>query len=270
MITFLFWNTCGNAPAKTIASIARAYDVDMLLLAECSLSIAEMLDALNQKEKLAFHASPSLCERITIYSRYSHQYIQAVDESDYYTVRHIRLPARQDFLLAVVHLRSKWHQDRDSQTLESADLADDIRATEKRAGTQKSLLVGDLNMNPFEPGVAGAKGLHAVMTRERAIKGDRTIAGKQYPFFYNPMWGLYGDVAEGPPGTYHYEATTQLAYFWHMFDQVLVRPELIPFFDPKTVKIIETADGINLLTKRGIPDKKQASDHLPLLFKLKL
>jgi hypothetical protein len=104
------------------------------------------------------------------------------------------------------------------------------------------VLVGDLNMDPFEEGVVKANGLHAVMTRRLAGRQTRTVQGRVYPLFYNPMWGLYGDSSAGPPGTYFYEPSGHVGYFWHLFDQVLLRPDLLRFFRNESLCIL-TEDG---------------------------
>jgi len=55
-----------------------------------------------------------------------------------------------------------------------------------------------------------------------------------------------------------------------MFDQVLIRPSLIDIFDVKELKIITTTGTEMLLSDTGIPNKRVASDHLPLVFELSL
>jgi hypothetical protein len=130
--------------------------------------------------------------------------------------------------------------------------------------------VGDLNMNPFETGVVGANGLHAVMSRSLARRTARTVNGISYPFFYNPMWSRMGDSSAGPCGTFYYERSEQVVYFWNTFDQVLLRPELLDRFDIEHLVVPTTAGGTPLVTSDGRPDKKSASDHLPLVFELDL
>lgn len=122
-------------------------------------------------------------------------------------------------------------------------------------------------MNPFETGVVATSGLHAVMTRTIATKKGRVVQKDYYPYFYNPMWNLFGDYTDGPPGTYYYYNSDHLSYFWNMFDQLLIRPNLLPFFRNETLKIVDKVGSKNLLTPTGIPDKKM-SDHLPIIFKL--
>ena len=51
-----------------------------------------------------------------------------------------------------------------------------------------------------------------------------------------------------------------------MFDQVLVRPDLLSGFDEKKTKIITKTNFCSLLTKTGIPNKSAISDHLPIFF----
>ncbi len=125
-------------------------------------------------------------------------------------------------------------------------------------------------MDPFEPGMVGAPGLHAIMSRQAASRGQRQVQGESRTFFYNPMWSFLGDLSAGPPGTYYRAPSEQLSYFWHMFDQVLVRPELLDRFDGKDVTVLTTAGDLSLLNSNHIPDSRQGSDHLPLLFRMNL
>jgi hypothetical protein len=139
---------------------------------------------------------------------------------------------------------------------------------EEKVGHTRTLLVGDLNMNPFDPGVSGAQGFHAVMSRRVAQRGSRTVRGKRYPLFYNPMWGLLGDRSVGPCGTYFLHSSKPNNYFWNMYDQVLLRPALADRL--AELRILDSDGENSLLTRNGLPDKQQASDHLPLLFRLDL
>jgi hypothetical protein len=82
-------------------------------------------------------------------------------------------------------------------------------------------------MNPFEDGIVAANGLNAVMSRDVAARESRRVQRKDYTFFYNPMWGHFGDATDGPSGTFYRGSSEQVEYFWHMFDQVLIRPERV-------------------------------------------
>ena len=88
--------------------------------------------------------------------------------------------------------------------------------------------------------------------------------------FYNPMWGRFGDESVGPPGTYYYSSSDNLSYFWNIFDQVLIRPVLMPFFNEERMKVLTRVGDKSLLTTNGLPDADAVSDHLPLVFRLDL
>ena len=47
MPTIAFWNVNTRVPADRVAALARERDVDVLVLAECTTPLAELLHALN-------------------------------------------------------------------------------------------------------------------------------------------------------------------------------------------------------------------------------
>jgi len=270
MVTFLFWNLNRQPIPHLVAQLAHQHAVDILMLAECVFAPAELLQRLNATFINYHYASAdSFCERIKIFTRFSPKFIRKKEEDNYTTIRHLELPEKPDILLAVSHLRSKLHATEHDQLRNCERLAGQIRYVEKQIGHQKTVLVGDFNANPFETAMISARSLHTVMTRQIAQKGTRKILGQEYPFFYNPMWGVWGDnnLEQHPPGTYYWTKNLDVEFFWHMFDQVLIRPALLNYFDNRNLQILRTAGEVSLVTKNGLPDKSK-SDHLPLLFKL--
>lgn len=270
MLTFLFWNLGRNKRVEALARLARSHDVDVLMLAESPASPVELLGRLNDDGRAAFHYNPGNCERVSIFSRFAKSSWRPMLETNRVSIRQIKLPGRPDLLLAAVHLRSKLHQTdaSTSQMLAVTELARDIARMEAKLGHRRTVLVGDLNMNPFEHGLVAAAGLNATMDRRIAARAERTVEKKGYPFFYNPMWSLLGDASPGPPGTYYRGESSQVAYFWHMFDQVLLRPDLLPSFENQSLEILDSDGTATLLKKSGAPDEAAGSDHLPLVFRL--
>lgn len=269
MITFLFWNLNQKHLPGTVANLVVHYQVDVLMLAECVIAPANLLMTLNQADTEYYYAS-GMCKRIELFTRFPSEFVEPVFETDILTIRHLVLPGRIDILLAVTHLPSKLHWSEDSQALACVGLANRIADEEQLIGHSRTVLVGDLNMNPFESGVVSASGLHGVMCREIARKSARTVHGQVYPFFYNPMWSLLGDASPGVPGTYHYSNAEPKVFFWNMFDQVLIRPALLNAFRNEELAIVQHDGTLPLLSASGLPDKKNFSDHLPIMFKLHL
>jgi endonuclease/exonuclease/phosphatase family metal-dependent hydrolase len=157
----------------------------------------------------------------------------------------------------------------EDQILGSTRLAGYIRHAEHKVGHARTVVIGDFNMNPFEAGVVGSEGLHAVMDRRIAATSSRKVQGETRDYFYNPMWANFGDAGSTPPGTYFYDASgREVNYFWNMFDQILVRPALLPCLSTDSVSVVTEIEGDSLLDERGRPDREIGSDHLPVVLRL--
>ena len=273
MIRFLLWNLNGKPLEKTVANLARRHDVDVLILVECKTPVRKMLEALNSGSMALFRLpfSPDIGRKTVVYTRFSEKFTKPVyEDGDRLVIWRLVLPIREDILLAAVHFRSKLHQSDDSQAHGCIELANIIRRMESEHRIDRTVVVGDLNMNPFEAGMVSAVGFNATSTRHVAERNNRVVDGRQYPFFYNPMWQCLGDRKNGPPGTYYYGNAEHVCYFWNVFDQVLIRPALLDRFRSEELEIL-THDGENsLVSANGRPNHQTASDHLPIIFALDL
>jgi endonuclease/exonuclease/phosphatase family metal-dependent hydrolase len=249
--------------------------VDVLVLLECAIQVGDLLAALNLGDGgPIFHYAPNRAEApeesIKIFTSFTPEFLDPLEDGARHTIRRLRLPMCMDIVLAALHLPSKLHSGESSQILACSQWAETIAQAERRAGHTRTVVVGDLNMNPFEAGVVGAGGFHATMARAEALRGQRTVSGQQYPFFCNPMWGCFGERGETPAGTYFHDSGEHVSYYWNMFDQVLLRPSLVERLSTDGVEIVTHAGAVSLLSANGRPDRSVASDHLPILFGLEL
>jgi hypothetical protein len=263
---FLFWNINRKPLADFVGQIAHARAAEVVILAECEIDAADLVRTLNQRAPGGFHYSPGANRTFSVFVRFSPQFLQPRFGSDRVSIQHLSLPARSPVLLAMAHLPSKLYWSGDSQAFESAELARQITTEEDKVGHQRTVLVGDFNMNPFEPGVVG--GLNCVPTRQLAARGVRTVQGREYRMFYNPMWSHFGDATRDTAGSYFYSGAEHVNYSWHIFDQVLIRPELAQHFDPRKVEILDGVGDHSLVHDDGRPDSVAGSDHLPVIFEL--
>lgn len=140
---------------------------------------------------------------------------------------------------------------------------------EEENDTCKSIVVGDFNMNPFDEGMVSALSFNAVMCANIAYKESRKIFGEERKFYYNPMWHLMGNHFKLCKGTFYYTTETD-SFYWYTYDQVILRPSMIEKFDMNELKILDNINEKSLLTESYIPDKKRISDHLPIIFKLRM
>lgn len=271
MISILFWNVGRRSVGNRVARLAHRHAADWLILAEVNDDPAEVLLQLNEGNAASpFRFAAGVSEAVRIFVRFSSEYVEPVRESARYSIRAVRMPARQEILLVATHLPSLLHMSRESQMGEFFELSRAIREAETARGHQRTMVVGDLNANPFSDPVVSAAGMNAVMTRIVAKRDARTVQGRQYPFFYNPMWSCLGERDGTPPGSYYYDSGEDVQHFWHTFDQVLIRPSLMDAFDDSTLRILDSDGHESLLSATGKPDRKGASDHLPIHFCLKV
>ena len=179
-----------------------------------------------------------------------------------------KTPSRPNLLVASVHLPSKVGGGDANviQATRAQTVAREIAGFEDTESSRDTILVGDFNMNPFDPGLVTVNCLHGHMTRELARRDDRNYLGESYRRFYNPMWGLFGDRTPGPAGTYYWESYNITNQHWAILDQVLLRPSLIDKLDD--LRILDNDGSESLLGPNGYPTKDHVSDHLPVFFRL--
>lgn len=270
LVSFLFWNLGKRPLEERLARIVASEQVDVVLLAECAGSTQTYLAALDAACGVAYEEPPYLSDRLRVLTRLpSSQFNNRFDDpTGQLTIRELAIGPPPGILLAIAHLTSRLNYEVQDQALEATVIARDILETENRFGSRRTILVGDLNMNPFDAGVVGAQALHAVNVRTVANRGERTVRGRSYPFFYNPMWGHFGDRTSGPPGTFYLGAGKPVNPYWQMYDQLLLRPDLMSSLSE--LRILDYDGTASLLTRAGLPDAREGSDHLPLLFRLAL
>jgi len=271
MVNFLFWNLKKKHLEQFVANLAKRHEVDVIMLIESELKPSVLLGLLNDSKESQYHySSKSLCSKVQIFTKFSDNFIRPLEEDDRLTIRKLELPGLTGILLAVTHFPSKFNWDSEDQASYCPILVSSILKAESTAGHNRTVLVGDLNMSPFEKGVIGAFGLHAVMSRIVAGKRKRIVQKTESQFFYNPMWRLFGNSAYGPLGTYYRHSSKPNEYFWYIFDQVLIRPDLLDRFDDEDLELLTSDGTTSFISSDGIPDANIASDHLPILFKLML
>ena len=272
LVSFLFWNM-GNRPLQErLAKMVRAHDVDIVMLAECAVSPNDVETALRQQTAHNYWLAPSNNEEKTrVFSRLEQSALihQFTDYTQRLSIRSLHLSGQtEDTLLAVVHLPSRINFSDDDQMLMAQETANDIRRIERKTKITRTILVGDFNMNPFDAGMVAAQSFHGMMTKQLAQKGERKVQRKSYRFFYNPMWRFFGDDADTLSGTYYWQASNPVNHFWNLYDQVLLRPELMHLL--RELLILDSDGETSLLTRGGIPDRVIGSDHLPIYFQLEL
>ena len=287
-LTFLFWNLDNRNVKATLFRLVQAHNVDVIALAESQhpdTTSGAIVSGLNPAYPAVDYADGGgFCERIRIFTRKPVDGAVALIETDKYTIRRLHLPGYKPVTFVAAHLLSLKEASEQTLTTELELFAADIRRVEDQLAHRRTIVVGDLNQNPFAVGVVSAAGLHGVMSQRIAREETRTVQGRDYPFLYNPMWSRMGERSQPaamthsgesdprwnePPGTFYYRRADHVCYFWNTFDQVLIRPSLLDFWSDADLHIVTSVDNRSLLAPpKNTPGGRFASDHLPIVFSL--
>ncbi|MFH5805034.1 endonuclease/exonuclease/phosphatase family protein [Alienimonas sp. DA493] len=263
MLRFLFWNLNKKNLSSLIVQAMISRRLDFAAFCEPGDDLEHVPAPLKGNH---FLWRPPFGPRLRMLTRFPPRYLRTRVETDRYSLIEVRLPVRESFFLMLVHAPSRASQwGAEALADEAADYARELRRIEAEAGHTRSLVVGDFNMQPFDAGVYGARGFHAVADRRDARK-PRTVQRTVRPRRYNPMWNLLGDETPGPPATLYHAGSTPRELGWHLFDQVLVGPDLIDGFGVPSLAIVDRIGDTPLTTRSGRPRRGRLSDHLPLYF----
>ena len=266
MCRIVFWNVKRKNLTQLVCELALATEADVLVLNESSAPISTTLEALNTNVDRHFFVPESNSEnRFHCFCRNTALNLTEVHKGFRTSVRKLRLGPKQA-LLALVHGLDIRNYDSETRQSYAQSLADELRFVKSQQGHNRLIVMGDFNMNPYDHGMNLAMGLNAMMTRACVAAGHRTFLGKQYELYYNPMWSLFGDLSEGPAGTV-YDTSNQGPYGWSMLDQVVINHSITNEF--QSVRILTHAGSSCLTDAKGRPDSSKASDHLPIMLKLK-
>lgn len=247
--------------------MCREYSVDVLILAECEMTEVELQCELNNGQGATYLSPPNHSPRLKILTKLPHGSIVPLLDDGGVSIRKLKPPLGEEFLLVAAHLRSKLHMSESDQMFSATRVRQAIVEAEKSVSHYRTIVIGDLNMNPFEDAMVSAEGMHGVLDRRIAARGFRTVEGKERMFFYNPMWGRMGDTSEGPPGTYFKDMSSYVNHYWNTFDQVLIRPDLLDNYKDDDLIVISKAGGQSLLGSDRI--NRSFSDHLPIYLNLR-
>ena len=269
-MTFGFWNINGNKLDNLILRFTEIYNLDVLMLGESPYDPLELLLILNSKSPSYYYSPGNICEKIQFFSKLKPEQIEPLVENKRISARKLFSSKYGNVILIAAHYNSKVNWSNDDQSAHIPTFKSIIDRAETTLGHSRTIICGDLNMNPFDNGMIQSTGLHSVMEKSTARKANRIIDGDPYTFFYNPMWGFLGDLGRGKvSGTLYYSPAKPINYHWNLFDQVLIRPDLIDSFVDSDLDIITEIGDQSLLTLNELINDK-ISDHLPIKFKLNI
>jgi hypothetical protein len=265
----LFWNVQRKQLDSLVLSLIVSQTPDIVVLVESPVrsGLARLLAPRGWQRV-------SRSERFTVFARQDIQFTRQPnpDPTDRVEFWRVEPTGEDDWLFALVHGPDRRNATDDTRRLVFGRARATIRLLEARVAHRRTVVFGDLNANPHDPSVLDADGMHGIGVKRVLGRTDRAVrnAGRS-DFFYNPMWRLYGSDPAGDSGaaSYHYQGYNAVEPFWHMLDQVLIRPEFAARLPPDQLRILTAVGAVALIDAAGHPDHDLGSDHLPIVFELR-
>lgn len=235
----------------------------IVVLAEYTADINHLIELLHNNGVTMQQIPTVGCDRISILGQVGIR-IEPQLQTDRASIQVIE----DNTILCGIHLNSQIYSDNDERReIDIEQIVGDIRNLEDEIDTQNTIIVGDFNFNPYDKSCVSARYFHGIPIYEDAKRESRTVAGREFYMFYNPMWNFLGDFNE-PYGTYYHNSSDTINPYWNVYDQVIIRPVLRNRFADENLKIITKTATISLLDKNKHPDLN-ISDHLPITFEIK-
>jgi endonuclease/exonuclease/phosphatase family metal-dependent hydrolase len=270
MLTMLFWNLGKSEQcASWIGNLAVTYSVDIFLFAEFPDDASAVTSSLNAAGRGRYWESAIERAKVRLFTR-----LADADLTERFTsiggdmsIWDVKPSSAPPIRLAAVHLPAMvgGYGESDLQSV-AQNVARELSELEDEDGHTRTVLVGDMNMNPYASGMVIAAGFHALMTKRLAGREARLHRGERYRRFYNPMWGLFGDRTPGLAGTHFWKSSAPSNTHWGMLDQVLLRPELMD--ELRNILILEGDGCRRFVAQDSRPSKDAPSDHFPVFFSL--
>ena len=270
----LFWNLCRkDSFTNVIADIIRDEEIDLVAFAEFPKGKELFFESELRAVDKSFTYLEPIADNRRIDVFYKSGIVDIINSfgGERIIVDRIHSSANgQDYYIVFCHLRDARNVSKEQLAGFAREIVKEILDFEKEKDNHHLIVCGDFNMNPYDNAMIEHDSFNAMQTAALANKCNRNVYGKPYLLFYNPMWGLFGDLhGQDVPGTYYYAPSIPIQPYWHILDQVIMRPEVINVFDKKQLKIVTKGPSYNLLNANNNICHKY-SDHLPIKFTLNI
>lgn len=269
----VFWNIRKNEDVQIIHQLVKKSAADLLFLAECPETLVAGIDYLEiMPPDIESIPKPKTKPKVRGFRTSNTYQVECVEYEHprlwFYTIgKTFEKNGELMFLLGTVHLVAKRYYKPTAQQSRAQRLMQRVKKIEEtwKDITQNTIMIGDFNMNPFDPGMVIAEAFNSVCSQEIARKQSRMIDSEDYTFFYNPSWKIYAGVGNHVHGTYYYHTCKTDDFHWNNFDQVLLRPSILEKYDHRFEVLHETLN----FDLRKSNNNNKVPDHYPIMLEIK-
>ncbi|MCG3185295.1 MAG: hypothetical protein ICCCNLDF_03510 [Planctomycetes bacterium] len=265
--SYLFWNVFGKDLTKVLVELVKTTRPTVIALAENPVDLDSMTRRILDDAHISYDAVGTLNTKIAVLVAGNGPELIALSDLGRGVVFRVQDGTRS-YLAALLHLPSKMAMDAPTLEEHASQFVEEVERVETSEGHRNTIVAGDFNMDPFEPGMVSARAFHALRTPDVLRMGMRRVGQRERHSFYNPFWSTVGREGESVPGTYYYRGNSVVEYFWHSFDQVIIRPQFAHALELPSVRILASTPSVDLRTRTGRPNRREFSDHFPITFTL--
>lgn len=264
---FLFWNIQKkDSFFNTIADIFIEHSIDVLGLAEFPKgSKDDLISVFRNKgvdvewvDNVNFKVQVFYKKGVNIYRKFEGDLVHATEA----------IIGGIPFSIVFCHLPAKNMKSGCDQENRARLFCEELMSFEnKEAHHDRTIVAGDFNMNPYDDGMISASSFNAMNSVSVSKRGSRKLSGHHYPFFYNPSWNLLGDKGkEVPAASYYFDTADFTQHYWHLLDQVVIRPSILSHFVYDDFKILYSGSNYRIINPDNTVNEDKYSDHLPITF----
>ncbi len=204
------------------------------------------------------------CDKVKIIAQESIEVLDCFEES-----RFAVLPMKIGkicFIVAAAHLVDRMSSaDPEPRLVDIRKMMDVIHGYENALSINKTIVMGDLNANPYDKELLLPNAFNAMLFKGLVRnKTGRTWCGDEYPFLYNPTIHWLSEELENY-GSFYYSGDCANP-IWNCYDQALVSPELMDSIN--SYSYLKRIGNRGLIAK--VRPNSNISDHLPLLVDIDL
>lgn len=257
----IYWNTNEFNEFNVFKELLEEYAPDILFTSESSEELVTNFQIDFDSVGYINKENPG-CERVKIFVRKNLSCELGIQNKFFTSI------IINDITIISVHFPSQMYHHLES-------LRDNLRKFRNRIdseignSSEKSILIiGDVNVNPYEPAMINFDGFMAtnsIKARNKIKTIDSDDAREPY---YNPSWRLYSNNEF--PGTKKFPRPSGSSYDiieFHLLDQVLISNKLKDNIVEDKIEIVTSTSNYKLLNEKY--HRVDYSDHLPLLYQFK-
>ena len=163
---FAFWNVHQNPVINHyIVDLIYENELDIIVLAEYKDNEQKLIDELTQKGIYMEKYLTSGCDRIMMFG--SIQKVMPANQNKYYSIQIID----KKCILCGMHLPSRIYSDHQERRNIVIDrIVEDINELEMKLKIENTIILGDVNENPYDVGCLNASKFHGISSGVKHLK----------------------------------------------------------------------------------------------------